>query len=219
MVSRVWVAARGRWGSSVPVACIERTVASDRGWYRWRYCMGAVKHGVSHARFPVLARAYTLELAQLPAPLHVPRDVLAREGAGDELATLALTGGVSGPSPWEVYPVQREAEGVYELRFYLRPLAVARGRQAGLGEWPEPGSRLVYQPTTGFHALMGTLEPDDIRLPMCAVYRGRTVGYLPGSFHGVLLRGRIEAIARRRPPPMRAPRTGGFPRSSTPWPH
>jgi hypothetical protein len=129
----------------------------------------------------------------LPAPLHVPRDVLAREGAGDELATLALTGGVSSPSPWEVYPVQREAEGVYELRFYLRPLAVARGRQAGLGEWPEPGSRLVYQPTTGFHALMGTLEPDDIRLPMCAVYRGRTVGYLPGSFHGVLLRGRIEA--------------------------
>jgi hypothetical protein len=120
-VGRVWVAARGQWGSSVPVACIERTAASERGWYRWRYCMGAVKHGLRHGRFPELARSYTLELAELPAPLRVSREVLAREGTGDELAALALTGGVNGPSPWEVYPVQREAEGGYELRFYLRP--------------------------------------------------------------------------------------------------
>jgi hypothetical protein len=125
-VGRVWVAARGQWGSSVPVACLERTAASDRGWYRWRYCMGAVKHGLRHGRFPQVAYSYTLELSELPAPLRVSREVLALEGTGDELAALALTGGVNGPSPWEVYPVQREidtAEGRvgYELRFYLRP--------------------------------------------------------------------------------------------------
>jgi hypothetical protein len=120
-VGRVWVAARGQWGSSVPVACLERTAASERGWYRWRYCMGAVKHGLRHGRFPELARSYTLELAELPAPLRVSREVLAREGTGDELEALALTGGVNGPSPWEVYPVQRQGHGGYELRFYLRP--------------------------------------------------------------------------------------------------
>jgi hypothetical protein len=92
--------------------------------------MGAVKHGVRHGRFPEVARSYTLELSELPAPLHVSREVLAREGTGDELAALALTGGVSGPSPWEVYPVQREVEGGYELRFYLRPLYGSSGQAA-----------------------------------------------------------------------------------------